>query len=197
MQGSHVGQVVAHQVEAPACVAGDLKEEDQGGRGGEGGTGPEEGVLAEGVGVQEEGHNLEVGGQEVVGLTEAAQTGGTVQGEEVCLHDPEDPEEEAGPVREGGGRVDQQEQDLEEAVGDLEDHLESVVAVLQAPLGLGSGLGKVVLGTCPCHGCPWGTLREGLNQGAPLYLLQTSGRQCLSFSLTASQTGSGTVYYMV
>lgn len=82
-------------------------------------------------------------------------------------------------------------------MGDLEDHLENVVGVLQAPLGQGSGLGRAVLGTCPCRGCPWGTLRGALNQGAPLYLLLTSARPCLSFFSTASQTGSETVYYRV
>lgn len=127
MQGSHVGQVVVHQVGVLACEEVDLKPwEDQLDQVGGEERDLEVGVLAEGVGVLGVGRNLEVGGQEALVPLVAAQTDqGKEQGEGACPHDLEDHQgEEGGLGQVVGGQEDLEVQvDLEGGVGDPVTHL--------------------------------------------------------------------------
>lgn len=193
-----MGQVEVRLEGGLAGVEEDLKqEEDQEDREDEEETVQEVGVPAEGEGVLVEDRNLEEGGQEARGPMEAAQTDqGRALGEEVCPHEEAQPEAGGGLGLEEGGQEGQVEQgDQEGAVGDLA-YQRSVVEALQDRGDQGSGLGQGVRGTCSCLDFPWGTHETLL--GAQLYLPQTSvPTGCLSFYVTASQTGSGTVCYMV
>lgn len=175
----------------------DLKEEDREDQEDGEGMVPEEGVPAEGEGALVEGRNPEEGDQEAVVPKEAAQTGqGRAQEEEVCPHVEAQPEEEGDPGLEEGGQGGRGEQGgLEEALGGPA-YLENVVGALQDQGDQGSGLGQGVQGTCSCLDHPWGTLVT--HRGAQPYLPQTSvPTECLSFYVTASQTGLRTVCYMV
>lgn len=175
----------------------DLEGEGRGGQGGGEGMVLEVGVPAVGEEVLEEARNLEEGGQEAKGPEEAAQTPqGRARAEGVCPHEEAQPEAEGDPDLEEaqGGRGEQG--GLEEAV-EVPACQESVVEGLPDQEDLeGSGLGQGVPGTCSCHRVlPWGT--HETHRGAQLYLLQTFVPGYLSFYGTASQTGSGTVCYMV
>lgn len=157
----------------------------------------EVGVPAEVEGVLVGGHNPGEGGPEAAVPTEAAQTDqGTAPEEEVYPHVGDQPEEGGGLGLEVGGQEDQEEQGgLGGAVGDPAYHQESEVVALPDQVDQGSGLGLGVPGTCPCLPSPWGT--HGTRRAAQPYPPQTSvPTECLSFSGTASQTGSGTVCYM-
>lgn len=156
----------------------------------------EVGVPAEEEGDLAEGHNLEEGAQGAVVPAEAAQTAqGKALEEEVYPHVEAQPEEEGGLDLEGEGQEAREEQEGLEGAVEVPAYQESVVEALQDQGDQGSGLGQGVPGTCPCLPFPWGT--HGTRQGAQPYLLQTSVlTECLSFYVTASQTGSGTVCYM-
>lgn len=122
-------------------------------------------------------------------LKEAVQTApGTALGEEVCLHEEDQPEEEEGLVQEGGAQEVQEELVAqEEAVEDPAYRQGSAVEVLQDQEVQGNGLALGVQDTCPSLDSPWGT-RESLLEARPYLLLTSVLTECLSFYGTASQT---------
>lgn len=192
-----MGQVEAHPEGVLAGVEEDLEGGDQGDQGDGAGMVPEVGAPAEGEGVLVGDRNPEEAGQEAMVPREAAQTHqGRALEEEVCPHVEAQPEVGEDLDLEEGQEGQEEQGGLEEAVG-VPAYQESEVEALQDQEDRGSGLDQGVLGTCPCHFVhPWGIL-ETL-QGAQPYLPQTSvPTECLSFYVTASQTGSGTVCCMV
>lgn len=192
-----MGQVEVHLEGVLAGVEEDLEGGDQGDQGDGVGMVPEVGVPAEGEGVLVGDRNPEEVDQEATVPREAAQTHqGRAPVEEVCPHEEAQPEvgEDLDLVEGQEGREEQG--GLEEAVGVLA-YQESAVEALQDQEDRESGLDQGVLGICSCHfGHPWGILE--IHRGVQPYLPQTSvPTECLSFYVTASQTGSGTVCCMV
>lgn len=183
-----MGQVEVHLEGVLGGVEEDLEVGDQADQGDEEGMVPEVGVPAEGEGVLVGARIPEEEGQEAMVPKEAAQTHQErALEEEVCPHVEAPPEvgEALGLEAGQGGRVELG--GLEGAV-EVPAYQESVVEALQGQEDRGSGLDREVLGICSCH-CvdPWGILET--HQGAPPYLPQTSAPDCLSFYVTASQTG--------